>query len=326
VKVSRIVSVVCVVLILAVFLLAPAATEAAEKNFIRLIVPHAPGAGVDVQARQISERLAKGFGKPVVVENMPGAGGIKGIQEIIRGPKDGSTIGMVASNLVINPSLYRDVQTYDPVKDITPISVIGFATIVVVTNPSLPVRNIKELIALAKSQPGKLNYGSAGNGTVLHLAGELFCSEAGVKITHVPYKGGSQLISDVMGGHVEMSFLAQSSCIEQIKAGKLRALAVSTAKRSAQLPDVPTLVEAGLANYHYAPWVSMIGPAQLPQPIVKQLHSVLKGAVEVKEILDKFAAQGTTIVLTSAEEAARIVKDDFEQNARLIKQSGAKAD
>lgn len=311
-------------LILAAFtlMLAPASAKASEKDFIRLIVPHAAGSGVDVNARNLSDQLAKVLGKPVVIENIPGAGGIKGIQEVARAPKDGYTLGLTSSNLVINPSIYKDLP-YDPIKDITPISIVGTDSFVLATYPAVPASNVKELIALAKSQPGKLNYGSAGNGSVLHLAGELFCSEAGVKITHVPYKGGSQLMTDLIGGHVEMAFLSIPQCLQQVKAGKLRAIALSTPKRSSALPDLPTLAESGLPNYSYDAWWALIGPAGLPQEIVKRLNAAVKETIGSKEVQEKFSPQGTQLVGSTPDEAAQTFKTDLAKNAALVKQSGA---
>jgi tripartite-type tricarboxylate transporter receptor subunit TctC len=298
---------------------------AAESNTIRLIVPNAPGSGVDSTARAMSDQLAKALGKTVVVENLPGAGGIKGTQEIVRAPKDGFTIGMVSSNHVINPSIYKDL-TYDAIKDVTPISILGTVQMVLITYPELPAANLKELIALAKSKPGKLTFGSAGNGSVLHLAGELFCSEADVKLTHVPYKGGSQLVADLLGGHVDMAFLAISTAVQQVKAGKLRAIGISTPKRSSAMPDVASLAESGLPNYSFDTWIAMIGPAQLPQPVVQRLNAAAKEALGTKDVMDAFAVQGTEIVGSTPEEAARVFEADLAKSARLVKQSGAKLD
>jgi len=325
-KAKRIGWVVFVGMILAAFfwMLTPATAKAAEKDFIRLIVPHATGSGVDVQARTISDGLAKALGKPVVVENLPGAGGIMGLQEIARAPKDGFTIGMASSNMVILPSMHKTLP-YDTVKAFTPVSIVGTVAIVLVTSPALPARNLKELIDLAKSQPGKLNFGSAGIGSVLHLSGELFCSEAGVKLTHVPYKGGGQLMTDVMGGHVDMAFLAVPSCVQQVKAGKARAIGVSTAKRSSALPDVPTLAESGLPNYSYDAWVALLGPANLPEPVVKRLNAAVLETLKVKEIREAFLKH-SEIVGSTPEEARRTLEADLIKNAKLVKQAGVKLD
>ena len=325
-KTAKIVWVVFIGMILAalMFTFAPTATHAAEKDFIRMIVPHATGSGVDVQARTISDGLAKALGKPVVVENLPGAGGIMGLQEIARAPKDGFTIGMASSNMVILPSMHKSLP-YDTVKDFTPVSIVGTVSIVLATSPALPVRNLKELIDLAKSQPGKLNFGSAGIGSVLHLAGELFCSEAGVKLTHVPYKGGGQLMTDVMGGHVDMAFVAVPSCVQQVKTGKVRAIGVSTPKRSSALPEVPTLAESGLPNYNYDAWVALIGPANLSEPIIKRLNAAVVETLKVKEIREAFIKH-SEIVGSTPEEAKRIFEADLIKNANLVKQAGVKVE
>ena len=305
------------------FMQGPEDVQGAEPTFIRLVVPHAAGSGADGHARLLSEPLAKVLGKPVVVENIPGAGAIKGVHEVVRAPKDGYTIGLTTSNIVIIPSLYKDMP-FDVLKDVTPISIIAADSFVLVVNPAVPAKSVKELIALAKSQPGKLNYASPGSGTVPHLVAELFCSEADAKITHVPYKGGSQIITDVIGGHVEMTFLTVGQSAELVKAGKLRALGVSSLKRSAALPDVPTIAEAGLPNYSYIGWVTVIGPTNLPQDIVKKLNSAVLEVLKLKEVQEAFAAKGTDILGTTPEEAAKIFQTDLAKNAKLVQQSGAK--
>jgi len=324
-KKTRIVlmEVVTLVLMVLALSLAPAVVQAAEPNFFRLVVPHAPGSAADGHARLISDRLAKVLGKPVVVENIPGAGSIKGVHEIVRAPKDGYTIGLTTSNIVITPSLYEKMP-YDLLKDVTPISIIAVDSFVLVVNPSVQARSLKELLGLAKAQPGKLNYASPGSGTVPHLVAELFCTEAGVKITHVPYKGGSQIITDVIGGHVEMTFLTVGQSAQLIKAGKFRALGISSLKRSPTLPDVPTLSESGLPNYNYIGWITVIGPANLPQAIVKKLNGAVLEVLKLKEVQDALTAQGSEVFGTTPEEAARIFEADLAKNAKLVKQSGAK--
>ncbi len=324
-KTRRMVWVGVMVLALASFALlqVPADVQGAEPTFIRLVVPHAAGSGADGHARLLSEPLAKVLGKPVVVENIPGAGAIKGVHEVVRAPKDGYTIGLTTSNIVIVPSLYKEMP-FDVLKDITPISIIAADAFVLAVNPAVPAKNVKELVSLAKSQPGKLNYASPGSGTVPHLAAEMFCTEGDVKITHVPYKGGSQIITDVIGGHVEMTFLTVGQSAELVKAGKLRGLGVSSLKRSAALPDVPTIAEAGLPNYSYIGWVTVIGPANLPPDIVKKLNSAVLEALKSKEAKEGFAAKGAEILGTTPEEAAKMFETDLAKNAKLVKQSGAK--
>jgi tripartite-type tricarboxylate transporter receptor subunit TctC len=316
---------ITVIFVVCAFMSSPAVSLAAEKTFYRLIVTHAPGSGVDGQARILSDRLAKVLGKPVVVENNAGAGGIKGVQEISRAAADGYTLGLTANSIVINPSLYKQLP-YDPLKDVTPIAIVGTVGFALVTSPGLPVQNVKELIALAKAKPDKLNYASAGNGTTLHLAAELFCSEAGVKINHVPFKGGSQLLTELMGNNMDMAFYAVHSVMELVKAGKLKALGVSTPKRSPALPNVPTIAEAGVPGYSYDAWFALIGPTNLPQPIVKKIHTALMETLKMKEVRDAFAAGSTEVIGSTPEEAVQLFKTDYAKNAKLVKQSGMTLD
>jgi tripartite-type tricarboxylate transporter receptor subunit TctC len=261
----------------------------------------------------------------VVVENLPGAGGVVGTQQLVKAPKDGYTIGMCSDNHVITPSIYKNLP-YDAIKDITPISILGVNTFVLVANPAVPVRTVQELIQLAKSKPGKMSYGSAGNGSALHLATALFCSEADVNITHVAYKGGSQLVADLMGGHVDIGVVGMSSVLQQIKAGKLRALGVNTPKRSPNLPDVPTLIESGLPKYNYTSWIAMTGPGNLPQAVVKRLHAAAQETLKLKEVREGFASQSIEIVGSTPEEARRMFETDLVKKAEIVKQSGAKID
>jgi tripartite-type tricarboxylate transporter receptor subunit TctC len=308
-----------------IFMPAPVTVQAAEKDAIRLIAPNAPGSSVDFTARLMSNGLGKALGKDVVVENLPGAGGVVGTQQLVKAPKDGYTIGMCSDNHVITPSIYKNLP-YDAIKDITPISILGVNTFVLVANPAVPVRTVQELIQLAKSKPGKMSYGSAGNGSALHLATALFCSEADVNITHVAYKGGSQLVADLMGGHVDIGVVGMSSVLQQIKAGKLRALGVNTPKRSPNLPDVPTLIESGLPKYNYTSWIAMTGPGNLPQAVVKRLHAAALETLKLKEVREGFASQSIEIVGSTPEEARRMFETDLVKKAEIVKQSGAKID
>jgi tripartite-type tricarboxylate transporter receptor subunit TctC len=321
-KTSRIVLVGFVGLALAAitFVLIPNAVQAAEPTAIRLVVPHAAGSGADSYARLLGDRLAKVLGKPVVVENFPGAGGIKGMQEIIRAPKDGYTIGLTTTNVVIYPSILKDLP-YDPIKDVTPIAIIGADQFMVVANPTFQARNFKELIAMAKAQPGKLNYGSPGNGTIPHLAAALAFSQAGIDITHVPYKGGGQLTTDVMGGHVPLATMAVVQGIQQVKAGTLRALGVTGLKRHPEMPDVSTIAESGVPGYSYEGWSTLIGPPNLPPAITKKINAALLEVLKLKEVRDAIATQGSAVVGSTPEEAARLFKADLEKAAKAVKAS-----
>lgn len=323
-KTLRIAGVVFFGVIMTTWLIFPTVNvQAAEKNFIRLVVPNAPGSGVDNTARALSTALGKALGKSIVIENFPGAGGIKGTTEIVQGKPDGSTIGMVSNNHVINPFIYKKLP-YDTLKDVTPISIVGTLPLVLVVYSEFPANNLKELISLAKAKPGKLTYGSAGHGSVLHLGGALLCDLADVNITHVPYKGGSQLLADLLGKHVDMAFMALASAVAQIKAGKLRALGLSS--KSSALPNAPTMVEAGLPGFDFDAWIAMIGPANLPKPVVAKLNAALKEALADKEVQKILETQGTVPASGTPEAAAEVMAVDYAKCRKLVAETGAKMD
>jgi len=302
----------------------PALAQLGEKP-IRVIVPLTAGSTVDAVARAMGNQLSKNLGQPVVIENLVGAGGVTGTAQIARGPKDGTTIGMVSSNHVINPSIYKSIP-FDSIKDITPVTIIGTVPLVLVAHPGQPYKNVKDLIAAAKADPGKLNYGSAGNGSVLHLAAELLKSEAGgIEMSHVPYRGTGPLTNDLLGGQVELGFLSVTAAAPHIKAGKLRALGISTKERSSLLPDVPTLAEQGLPNYSFDAWLAMIAPAGVAPQTVGKLHAAAKSALETKEVQDALAAQGISVIGSGPDVAGPFFKSELEKHARLVKQSGATA-
>ena len=290
---------------------------------IRVVVTSSPGSTGDTTIRILAPALEKALGQPVVVENMPGSGGIAGTEKVVRAAKDGYTLGLISNNHAINPHIYKSVP-FDSAKDIAPISVIGSTPVVLVTHPGVAARSTQELVALAKAKPGVLNYGSAGNGTVLHLAGVLFTSEAGVDVTHVPYKGLAQMTADLLGGQIEMGFAGVATVAPQIKAGKLRAIAVSTAVRSAVLPDVPTLAESGLPNYRFEGWLALVGPAGLPKAVVDRIHSEVKSALAHKEVQEALNAQGVIVEGSTPEVARQFIHSEMDKHAQLVKRSGAK--
>jgi tripartite-type tricarboxylate transporter receptor subunit TctC len=301
-----------------------AAAQSADRP-IRMIVPLAAGSTVDAVARAIGPSFGKTTGHPVVVENIVGAGGIPGTTQIVKAPKDGLTLGMISSNHVINPGIYKTVP-YDSLKDITPIAVIATVPLVLVVHPSVPAKNVKELIALAKAKPGTLNYGSAGNGSTLHLAGELLSSEAGIEMKHVPYRGTGPLITDLIGGQVQLGFVSVSQVAPQIKAGALRAIAVSTPTRSAALPDIPTLAEAGMPRYSFDAWIALIGPAGLPKNVVEAYSGAMKTALASPEAQNAIAGQGLMVLDTGPEAAPAFFQSELEKHQKLVKQSGATLD
>jgi tripartite-type tricarboxylate transporter receptor subunit TctC len=302
-----------------------AAAHAQSDKPLRMIVPLAAGSTVDAVARAMAPAFGKATGHPVVVENLVGAGGIPGTSQIVKAPKDGLTLGMISSNHVINPGIYKTMP-YDSLKDITPIAVLATVPLVLVVNPALPVRDVKGLLAYARANPGKLNYGSAGNGSTLHLAGELLVSETGIDMKHVPYRGTGPLITDMIGGQVQLGFVSISQVGPQVKAGTLRALAVSTSTRSAALPDVPTVAEAGVPKYSFDAWIALIGPGGLPKAVVDSDYAAAKAALASPEAQAAFAAQGLTLLDTGPDLAPAFFQAELAKHQKLVKQSGATLD
>lgn len=293
---------------------------------IRIVVPNAPGSSADALARTIANPLGKGLGRNIVIENLPGAGGVTGTIQIVRAPKDGSTLGIVTNNHVVNPSIIKSMP-FDTLKDITPVSVIAGSPFVLVAHPSVPAKDMKELIALAKSKPGMLNYGSSGNGTILHLAAEAFKTEAGgLDIKHVPYRGTGQLTTDLLGGQIQLAVLGVTGVAQHIKAGKLRAIGVTTKARSSIMPDVPTLAEQGLPNFNMEGWIALIAPAGVPRQTVAKLHAETKAALATKEVQDALAAQGMSPLGMAPEATAQLFQTEMARYARIVKDSGATID
>ena len=292
---------------------------------LRLVVPLAAGSTVDAVARALAPGFGKAAGHPVVVENIVGAGGIPGTSQIVKAPKDGLTLGMISSNHVINPGIYKSIP-YDTLKDITPIAVLATVPLVLVAHPTLPVKSVKELLAYAKNHPGQLNYGSAGNGSTLHLAGELLISETGIDMRHVPYRGTGPLVTDLIGGQVQLGFVSISQVSPHVKSGALRALAVSTPSRSAALPDLPTLAEAGVANYSFDAWIALIGPGGLPKPAVESSHVAVQAALASPEAKASMAAQGLTILDIGPDAAPAFFESELAKHQKLVRQSGATID
>jgi len=288
---------------------------------IRLIVPTSPGSTADVVARVVADNLGKTLAQPMIVENLAGAAGIPGTRQLVSAKPDGYTLGIVSSNHAINPSLYKSLP-YDTVKDITPISVIGTTPLVVVVAENSPYKTMDDLLKAARAQPGKINYGSSGTGSVLHLAGELLKSKAGVDMMHIPYKGGNALITDVMSGQIQVAFLATPSVLAQVQAGKLRALAVSTPERLAILPNVPTLDEAGVKGYSYDAWISLIGPAGLPADIVQKLQAATHKTMQEPAVLKALSPQGFVSQGTTAEQAAQTLAAEITKSQTLVKAAG----
>jgi len=289
---------------------------------IKFILPVATASGVDTITRAASPALAKALGRPIVVDNQPGAGGIVGTSALVKSAPDGFTLSVVSNNHVIYPSVYKSVP-FDPIADITPIAVLGSTPIVIVVNPTkVPAKDVKELVALLKAKPGAYNYGSSGNGTILHLAAEMFFDEAGVKATHVPYKGVGPMLTDLLGGQVDIGALSLPSVQQHLKNGTLRAIGVGAAKRLAAAPEIPTMVEQGLPGYLVEGWFAVIGPAKLPPADVARINAAFASAFATAEVLEIMAKQGNTIDVSTPGYAAQFFRSELAKYAKLVKKAG----
>lgn len=293
---------------------------------IRIIVPFAPGGGADIIARAVAAGLNVRFGQPVTVENRPGANTIIGTELVANAPPDGYTLLLCNSSFAVNPSLYK--TNYDAVKSFTPISMIVRGTMLLVVHPSLPVRNVKELIALAKARPGELTYSSYGTGSVAHLAGELLKSMAGVNMLHVPYKGASPAIIDVVAGRISATFAVMSVVLPFVQSGKLRALGVAAGERSLGHKEFPTLAESGLPGFDVQGWNGVCGPAGLPIEVVGKLHSGIVDTFASDEAHNKFLSMGFDILRRSSspEAFAALIRSDVQKWAKVVKDADVKPD
>ena len=293
---------------------------------IKWVVPFAPGGTTDILARTIGEKLSVALGQPVIIENKPGAGGGLGADFTAKAAPDGYTImGGTISTHAINASLYKSLP-YDPVKDFVPITLIARVPNMLVVNPEIPAKNVAELIALLKANPGKYSFASSGNGTSQHLSGELFKSMAGVDMQHIPYKGSPPALQDVVGGQVAMTFDNITTAWPLAKAGKLRALAVTTAKRSSIAPEVPTLAESGLAGYEVGSWQGVFAPAGTPPAIVQRLNTEIVKIINLPDVKEKLIGLGAEPVGNTSEEFGVLVKTEVVKWADVVKKSGAKID
>lgn len=305
----------------------PAASTSPYPNKpIRLIVPFPPGGATDIIGRTLAQKLVAQFGQTVVVENRPGAGGTLGSAELMKAAPDGYTLLLgTTSTHSIAPHLYKNLG-YVAERDFTPISEVATATNVLVVAPNLQVADVRQLVALAKAQPDKLNYASSGNGTVVHLQSELFKQISGTKITHVPYKGTALAMPDVMSGQVQMIFDSIVSALPHINGGKVRALAVTSAKRSPLLPNVPTVIESGLPGYEVNTYFGLYAPANTPRIIVDRLQKEVAKAVASADVKERFASQGAEPVGSSADALAQTMKIEAEKWKRVIETANVKLD
>ena len=311
--------------VLAAFAFGAAAQSYPTKS-IRVVVPFPAGGTTDVLARAVAQKLTESLGQPAVVDNRPGAGGNIGAELVAKAPPDGYTLlmGTVGTH-AINPSLYPKMP-YDHVKDFVPVILVAGVPNVLVVNPSLPVNSVQELIAYAKANPGKLNFASSGNGTSIHLSGEMFKTMAGVQMTHVPYKGSAPALQDLVGGQVQLMFDNLPSSLALIKAGKLKALAVTSLTRAAALPEVPTVAESGLPGFEASSWFGLLAPAGTPQPIVVTLNGDVAKWLATADAKEKLLAQGAIAAGGPPADFTRHIAAETAKWQKVVKDSGAKID
>ena len=293
---------------------------------IRWIVPFPPGGAMDVMARALAEKSSKSLGQAVVIENKPGAGGNIGADFVARSDADGYTMMITSIGMATNKYLYPKLS-YDPVKDFSPVSLIAIVPNVLVTNATQPnVKTVSDVIANAKAQPGKLTYASAGNGSSIHLAGEVFTSMAKIDMQHIPYKGSSPAVTDLLGGQVNYMFDSITSAKPHIDSGKLRPIGITTSKRSKALPNVPTIAESGLPGYEVTPWFAVFVPAATPKPIVNKLNAALLDALKSPEIKAKFDGIGAEPLGTTPDELASYLNKEIERWGKVISTNNIKSD
>jgi tripartite-type tricarboxylate transporter receptor subunit TctC len=291
---------------------------------VRLVIPFPPGGSNDVVGRMIATQLGERLGKQVVVDNRGGAGGVTGTEVVANSPADGYTLLIVSIAHAVNPWLYK--LSYDPVKSFTPIAILASGPNVLVVNPELPVKSVKELVDMAKQKPGDLQYASAGVGSFQHLGGELFKLTAGVNLLHVPFRGGGPAMIDVVGGHTKIMFSSLVQTTPHIRSGKLRALGTGGKQRSPVLPDVPTIAEAGVPTYEAVNWWGIMAPAGTPQPIVEKLHKEVTAVLNSEETQKQFSSEGATVVQMGSAEFGKFAEAEMKKWERVVKEGNIKAE
>ncbi|MGH8660422.1 MAG: Bug family tripartite tricarboxylate transporter substrate binding protein [Burkholderiales bacterium] len=307
--------------LVAAFSAAHAQTGKWPERPIRIISPFPPGGGNDTLCRIVAQKLGENVRQQVIVENRAGANGIVGTEVAARSAPDGYTIVLIPSGHAVNASLYKKLP-YDSLNDFAPITLVGSSPLVLALHPSLPARNVKELIALAMARPGQLTYVSAGVGASGHLGGAQFEALTGTKMLHVPYKGMALAITDLMSGQVSLTFGTSLSVVPHVRAGRLRALATTGAKRSPALPDLPTVAEAGVPGYEASLWYGFAGPARMPADIVQRLHAAIVAVLQLPDVRERLASQGVDPQYNTPEEFAKLLVTDIERWARVIKRTG----
>jgi tripartite-type tricarboxylate transporter receptor subunit TctC len=320
-------SLLCVATLLAAAHCAAGAQTATDypTKPVRLIVPWPPGGGTDVFARVIGQKLAERLAYAVVIDNRPGASGNIGAELVAKSPPDGYTIMLATITLATNPSMYKSLG-FDPLRDFAPVTLVAGVPHVLVVSPSLPVNSVKDLIALAKAEPGKLNYASAGNGSPFHLAAELFKLTTGTIIVHVPYQGGGPAITAVLGGQVQLTFGNLLAMLPLVKSGKLKALGVTSARRSSAAPDLPTIAEEGVRGYDFSSWFGFFAPDGTPMPTVSRLNREIVSILQTPEMKQRLTQDGADVVASTPPEFGAYLAAETKKWGEVIRQAGIRAD
>ena len=290
---------------------------------MRIVVPFTPGGGTDILARLIAQKLNESWGQPVVVDNRPGAAGTLGTAFVAKAAGDGHTLLIVPAGYAGNPGLYKKLP-YDHTRDLAPVSWLASGPLTLVVHPSLPVKSVKELITFARARPGEINFGSSGAGTLPHLSAELFNSMSGIKMEHIPYKGAGAAVTDVMAGRVPVYFMNILQSVSLIKAGKLRALGVTTPERTPIAPDIPSIAEAGLKGYDMPNWYGLLAPAATPREAIVKLNAEVVRILKLPELTNRLADDGMTVVASSPERFAEFLARETEKFTRVIEAAGIK--
>lgn len=308
--------------ILSSVLVTPAAAQPYPSRIVKLIVPQTPGGATDVFARKIGQLLSEKWGQPVVIENRAGAGGVVGTDVVAKSAPDGYTLLVTyAGSQAINPSLYPKIP-FDSVKDFQTIATLASTPFVLIVHPKLPAKDLAEYVALARARPDALTYASSGNGSVNHLLGEMLKTEAGIKMLHVPYRGVAPAITDVIGGQVDSAFSSVPSVLQMVQTDKVRALAISSAKRVAAAPEIPTIAESGFPGFDVNPWWGILAPAGIDVTIVRKINEDVANILRTKEMIDFLAAQGAEPLITSPEAFLKILEADVVKWAKVVKSAG----
>ena len=309
------------ILVLALTLATTVSAQGYPSKPIRFVVPYAPGGNTDILARLLGQKLSEAWGQQVIIDNRPGAAGTVGAELVARAPADGYTLIMGSfGNIIVANSLYKNLK-YDPFRDFASIALVSLPPGILVENPAVPAQNVRELIAYAKSNPGRLNYGSPGSGAWNHLFFELFNASAGISIVHVPYKGIAPAVVDLLGGQVQLAISAFPTALPHIRSGKLRALAVTSRKRSPVAPELPTVAESGMPDYVVTGWYGLFVPAATPAPVVATLHAGAVKAIKSKEVSDRLSSEAAEIVGSSPQQFGEFLKAEIAKWAAVIKKA-----